>query len=382
VPVCVRWSSAGKEGRACTLLAQETAQLALEGAKACPDWVIPNDGMLGYYRSSLTGTTDPVKLLEKAGKKLSVPERVGVLGDLSALVGSGDLDLHAALGALPSALKEENRHIASAALGLGWAIPEEMLPEALRPKLAEFLRTTFGPRAKKLGLDVGPKDDEDTRLLRPPMITMVARDGEDPALRARIVELAKAWLADRKAVHPDMIDTVLGVAADTGDVPLHDALLAAAKTEKDRADRNRMLSALAQYRTVEVVKAHLPVVLGNDFDTRDAMRLLWGASGSYLTRDTAVEFLKANWDALVGKLPKEGGAGLVWVVAGGCDEKRRDEARAYFDGRSTKFMGGPRTFAIAMEAMDLCIAWRERQRASAVGFLEKWTPAAAVAPRR
>ena len=382
LPVCVRWSAGGKDGRACTLLSTETAQLPLEGAKACPDWVLPNDGMLGYYRSSLTGTTDPVKLLEKAGKKLSVSERVGVMGDLSALVNSGDLDLNVALAALPIALKEDNRHILSQALNLGWSIPEEMLPDTLRPKLSEFQRTTFGPRAQKLGLEVAAKDDEDTRLLRPGMIWMVAKDGKEPALRGKSVQLAKAWLADRKAIHPDMVDTVLGVAADTGDVALHDALLAAAKTEKDRADRNRMLGALSNYRNLEVVKGHLPVVLGSDFDTRDAMRLLWGASSSYLTRDLAVDFVKANWDGLIAKLPKDAGSNLVWIAAGACDEKRRDDARAYFDGRSTRYLGGPRNFAIAMEAMELCIAWRERQRAVAVQFLEKWKPGATLAPKR
>lgn len=201
-------------------------------------------------------------------------------------------------------------------------------------------------------------------------------------MRTRSVQLAKAWLADRKAVHPDMIDTVLGVAADTGDVALHGALLAAAKTEKDRTDRNRMLGALSQFRSVEVVKGHLPVVLGADFETRDAMRLLWGAASSYLTREAALEFLKANWEPLLAKLPKEAGAGMVWMAAGGCDAKSRDEARSYFDGRSTKYMGGPRTFAIAMEAMELCMAWRERQRGPALGFLETWKPGAALAPKR
>ena len=50
------------------------------------------------------------------------------------------------------------------ALGLAWAIPEDMVPEKLRGKHQEFLRSTFGPRAQKLGLEVGAKDDEDTRL--------------------------------------------------------------------------------------------------------------------------------------------------------------------------------------------------------------------------
>ncbi len=374
VPVCVRFSVKGKQERACTLLTGATGELPLTGAKACPDWVLPNDQMQGHYRASLTGAADLPSLLTKARKELSVAERVGVLGDMSALIGSGDLDLSAALTTVPLIAGEDNRHLVNAAMGFAWTLNDVVVPDALRPKAEAFIRHHFAARAKKLGLHVKPEEDEDTRLLRPGLLSLVAREGKEPALRKQALELAAMWLADRKSVHGDLIDTVLSIAADTGDPAMHGALLDAVKVEKDRADRNRMLSALSAFREAPLVKAQLPLALGADVDPREAMRLVWGAAGDFRTRDLAVEFVEKNWDALIARLPRDSGAGLVFVASGYCDERPRDDARAFFDGRSTKYMGGPRNFAIAFEGIDLCMAYRARQRPGVTAFLEKWKP--------
>ncbi len=374
VPVCVRWSAKGKPGRACTLLTTPAGDLELADAKSCPDWLLPNDKMQGHYRASLSGAADLPSLLTKARKDLSIPERIGVLGDMQALIGSGDLDLSAALGTVPLIAGEENRHLVQAAMGFAWSLNDVVVPDGLRGKAEAFIRHHFEARARKLGFQVGPNDDEDTRLLRPGLLTLVGRDGKEPQLRKQALELAAKWLADRKSLHPDLIDTALGIAVDTGDPALHAALLDAVKTEKDRMDRNRILAALSSVREGPLVKQQLPLALGSELDARESMRLVWGAAGDFRTRDLAVEFVEKNWDALIARLPKDYGAGLVFVAGGYCDEKPRDEAKAFFDGRSTKYMGGPRNFAIALEGIDLCMAYRARQRPVVTAFLEKWKP--------
>ena len=369
VPLCVRYSVGGKERRACTLFTKVIGELPLE-AKTCPDWVMPNDAMNGYYRSSLVGTKDLIHLLQAADQKLSVAERVGLLDDVGAAVNAGDVSVATALTALPLALKADNRHLLGAALEIAGQLDGDLLKEELRPKYAAFIRDTFGSRALKLGLKVGPKESEDVRLSRPGLVRMVAVQGQEPTLRKQGLALAKAWLNDRKAVHPDLVGAVLGIAADTGDAELHAALLAAAKTEVDRADRGRIINALSGYRDPEVVKSHLSVALDKDLDAREGMGVLWGAAFDYRTRALAFDFLKTNWDAIVARLPEDSAGNLVWMGASACDLKTRDEVKAYFDGRSTKYLGGPREFEQAMEGIDLCIAWRARHRESAERFID------------
>ncbi len=312
--------------------------------------------------------------MQKAGDKLTIAERVGVLGDVNALLSSGDGDLKDALNAIPLALKADNRDLTGMALGLAQSLGDDFVPDAQRPKYRKWIVSTFGAKAKKLGFDVGAKEDEDTRLLRPFILWVTAFYGQEPTLRSRADALANRWLFDHKAIHPDVIDTALNIAADTADLPFHESLLTAARAETDRLQRNRMLSALGWFHDEKIVAGQLPLVLSKDFDVRDSMRLVNLAAGDYRTRDLGITFVTEHFDALVERLPAEGGANLVFVAGSVCDERRRDDARNFFDGRSTKYLGGPRNFAIAMESIDLCIAYRARHRPEAVAFFDAWKP--------
>lgn len=372
VPVCVKWSSKGKEASACTMLDGVEGALELTGAKSCPEWLLPNQDMRGYYRANLTGALDWVKSLKAAGKKLTIAERVGAFSDLGTLTSSGELDLSAALDAIPLAMQEDNRNLIGAALKLVAPLGDDMVPDAQRPKYEAMLRAVFGPKAKKLGFNVGAKDDEDTRLVRPGLLVEAGHEGKDPELRKQAVTLAHAWLKDRHAVHADVIDAVLAIAADTDEQALHDALLEAATKETDRTDRLRILGGLASFRAPALVKKNLELMLNGPLDIRDTARMLNGAASDYRTRELAFSFVQENWDKLVEKLPKDSGSGMVFIAAGFCDDKHKAEAKKFFDGRSTKYLGGPRNFAIAMESIDLCIAYRARQRPNVVAWLEKY----------
>ncbi|MBE2253014.1 MAG: M1 family metallopeptidase [Myxococcus sp.] len=370
LPICVRYSAKGGVGRACTMLEAPTGVLELADAKACPDWVLPNDRYDGYYRASLSGPRSLAELYRKAGAALSVPERVGLLGDVSALVRSGDVELSTMFELATLASREADRHLVSYALGFASAAGGDLLPEELRPRHAAFVRGLFSKRLDALGFAPKPGEDEDARLLRPQLIGTLGRNGEDPKVITRARALAEAWLSDRRAVHPDVLDVVLGLAGDHADAALQGRLLSAAKGEQDRADRGRLLGALAEVSDRALVEQQLPLVISDTFEMREAMRLLWGAAGDFRTRPLALAFVEAHWDALITRLPKDGGAGLVWLAGGVCDAGARDAARAFFDGRSTKYLGGPRSFAQAMEGIELCLAYRARQRPSAVAFFE------------
>lgn len=369
VPLCVRWSAKGKDARACTLLTEEKGTLPLEGA--CPDWLVPNAGYEGYYRANLEGPVSLVDTFRKGGDALTYPERIGLLGDVSALVRSGDLDVSVSLTAAELASKANDRHVLGYALALASQPGGDLLPEKLRGKHEAWVRSLFSKKLATLGLTPRKTDDEDTRFLRTNLIATLGWVGKDAAVQAEARKRTEAWLIDRKAVHPDVLDTFVLLAGDTADAALHEKLLVAAKAETDRADRGRLIGAVAETNDRALVKAQLPLVLTQTFDTREAMRLLWVAASDFRTRDLAMEFLQTNWDTLMTLLPKDSGAGLVWMSGSFCDAKSRDDVRTFFDGRSTKYLGGPRNFALAMESIDLCIAWRARQRDSASAFFEK-----------
>jgi cytosol alanyl aminopeptidase len=371
VPFCVRWSARGQEGKACTLLTEARGELELGGAKACPDWLFPDDGARGYYRASVNGAAGLVSSFKRAGARLTVAERVAALHDLAALAASGEVDLPEVLELLPLLATDESRHLVTAGLHLIEPLGDDFVPAVERAAYQGLVRQYFGPRARQLGFEVKPGEDDDRRLLRPALLYKVGKDGHDAGLLSETATRARAWLHDRKAVHPDLVETMLVLAAEGGDPAFHQELTEAARTEPERVTRVRMLQGLGAFRAPALVEANLKLVLGSELDIRESALLLWGAASDARSRDLAVRFVREHWDALLERMPKDSGAALVNVARGVCDAGRREEARAFFDGRSTRFLGGPRTFASAIEAMDLCIAYRARHQPSVAAWLER-----------
>ncbi|HZN93157.1 MAG TPA: M1 family metallopeptidase, partial [Myxococcales bacterium] len=252
IPLCVRYPAGAATARACSVLEKAEQDMPLPEAKGCPAWVMPNDGEMGYYRVSL----DPklwAKLLGEPSP-LTRAERTGLLGDLFALVASGDLQAADALAQVPAAVKSGDRHLITQAARFVSGLSETVVTDALRPKFVRMTRQVFGPPARALGLKPRPEETEDVRLLRDVLLDVAGRAGEDPALRKEARSLALAWLADRKAVEEDVLEEVLSLAAEGGDARLHEQMTAAALQTRETRERRHLFSALGSFRAPELVK--------------------------------------------------------------------------------------------------------------------------------
>src|SRR5262249_24099085 len=150
----------------------------------------------------------------------------------------------------------------------------------------------YGARAHQLGWQPKEGEDDDTRLLRSQLVSTVAEDAEDKALLAEARKLAEAWLSDRKAIAPDMVSSVLGAAAYAGDRALWEKLHAAAKVEKDRRERGRLLSAMSGFRDPSIVQENFKIALSDEFDPRESLTLIYGAGGDPRTRQMAWDFVR------------------------------------------------------------------------------------------
>jgi alanyl aminopeptidase len=199
----------------------------------------------------------------------------------------------------------------------------------------------------------------------------VADDGEDAGLRAEARSLAERWLTDRKSVEPELVGDALSLAARNGDRAFWDKLHAAARAEKDRRDRGRLLEALGSFEDPKLVAEGFKVALSDEFDPRESLALIYGPSGNRRTRQQAYDFAKANYDALRARMPATWGAGLVRLASGFCDASHRADAEAFFKGRTPLLEGGPRTYAQTMESIDLCVARRAAHQPSVKAFLAR-----------
>jgi alanyl aminopeptidase len=398
IPVCLHYGGDRGEGRQCLLLAEPRAEVELTGVGHCPQWMLGNDRMTGYYRTRVSPVL-MARLLEDGGKRLSLPERVGLLSDVSALVEGGEIEAAAALELLPAVLREGggNRHVVAATVAMVAGLDEDLVPDELRPNYARLVRKLYGARAAALGWKAKAADDEDTRLLRRTLVQLVADQGEDGDLGAEARRLALAWADDRQAVDPDIVDVVLHVAARRGDRALFDRLRgelartrgqagnpqdASKDASRDvRRDRRRIIGALAAFEDPALVSQGLALVLGGELDPRESLGLLFrGRHGSVRPQpgDLAYQFLKSNYDAVVARLPGGKFAGgdmaaeLPYVVASACDESQRADAASFFKSRMDRTVGGPRVLQQVLEGIELCTRRKARQQASVAAFLRRW----------
>ncbi len=370
IPICVRYGAGMTEGRTCTLMSSATAELELASATRCPDWVLPNEGETGYYRVLYRGNLLN-RLFTEGTKRLTIPERVGVLGDVSALVRAGELPAADELALVSGLRADPSPRIIASTVRIVAGL-RDIVPDELRPHYARFILKMYGQKARTLGVKAKPTDDDETRLLRPSLIGLVAGDGEEMDLIAEAGKLARHWLEDRRAIDADMVHVIIGVAARNGDRALFERFHAEAKQTQDRRERGRLLRAMGSFRDVEIVKAALSIVLGGEFDPRESMALLRGALEDQKTRGVAYDFMKQNFDALIAKLPPASGARLPKMVASFCDEEHGADIEAFFGGRSGMFTGRPRVLAQALERISLCNAFRHVQQPSLTVFLKKY----------
>jgi alanyl aminopeptidase len=273
---------------------------------------------------------------------------------------------------VPKLARDPRREVVQHAIRLAAGLRSHLVPDALLPNYGRFVRKTFLERARQLGWVPRAGEDDDTRLLRSSLLSLVADEGADPPLRRQALELAKKWLTDKKAVDGEVIGAVLSTASRIGDQAFFDELYSAAKTEKERRDRKRMLSTLGGFTDPKLAKEALDVTLAKEFDPRESQSIVWRQTGWPTTRTLAWDFVKTHFGELDKRLPLESVASLPGVPVSFCDQEHRNEMATFFKDKSPKLPGGPRKLAQALEKMELCRAYVDAQQASAIKFLETY----------
>ncbi len=375
IPICVTYQSGGGRQQECQVLSEQRAEMTLS-AKACPAWVLANTGEVGYYLADYHG--DSLKqLLSDQGRHLGIAERVGVLGDVEALVGTGDYQPGVALGLVPEFAVDPNWQVVDASADIAALLKGDDVPDDLRAKAGRFIIQVYGRRAAALGWTAQPGENDDARLLRQKLVPFTASLGEQRDLIEGAEKLARSWLKSRTGISNEMVRPVLEVAAEFGNRDLFDLLRSAAVEERDHRTRENLLSALGSFRNPTLARASVELLLSNDFDPREAFYpLLFGPLAYADTRDVPFDFIRANLDKLLARLPREVGgdyaASLPLVGNAFCDASHRAAVEAFFGPRIGQYTGGPRNLENVLEEIDLCTAERKTLGPELSKFLQQY----------
>jgi cytosol alanyl aminopeptidase len=361
VPVCIVYDKAGKRAETCTLLDQPTGSIALDTA-TCPRWVMPNVNGRGYYRSPFT-PAQASALRDEAWAQLSWTERRTVFRDVRDAATTGKLPLQLALSMVPKMLAGNDRFTVGPAValpsGLGRWVPAE-----LRPKYEAWLRQTFGPAARKVGLLPRDSDTLDIEATRDDLIRAVAWVGRDPALIAEAVKLSDRWRDLPQSVRGDVLEIAVDARPE-----LFDRILKEVVTERERPKRQEMLRALAITRDPKRHTAALGLMLDPKLDPRETLSLLFGGNvrggggGSEENLAASQAFFREHQAEIMKRLPRDGTSGPFARISGlftqTCDADQRAQVTEYVKATFAALPGGARIVAQNLEQMDQCIARRK-----------------------
>ena len=369
IPVAIRCSARGQVTHPTLLLAKATAELSLPFPPSDLDYLLVNDGMLGYYRTCYRGDLLE-RLLQEAATSLAPNEKVGLLAEATAAASLGELSRGQVLALVPRFKDDPDRHVQALLAGIAKGIQADLVPVELRPNYARFVQRMFGDRARNLGLLPAPLETEDTKLLRAALVPLVGDAGEDADLRRLARILALKWLDNRTAVDPSVLGPVLQLAGLEGDKALFDRYLAEAVRTKDNQDLDNLFHALGSFRNPVLMGAALDLTLSEAFDPMLSINILWDATEADATRTQALAFMEAHFDQLASRLSPAYGAGFPLLGRGLCDPAQAKTFQAFFKARLETYPGSARNLAIALESIGLNVAARNAHLASTAAFLK------------
>jgi len=347
-PACFR----GATGTQCADIKSEAQRVPLKDS-SCPAWLMANPGGRNYYVPRYAPAL--AQQLRANVAALSVDEMLATTIDAGILSESGLISLGEALAWASAGLEHPSLLVRRFAVDLVY----EQRDAWLSPKEAEAKRAILDkrlvPLARELTWRERQGDSDELRDLRATVLPFAADQG-DTALRTEARDLAAAWLANRDAVPATMIRPVLNTAARFADAALYDRLREQTIKTTDLRERSYLIYALAKTREPTLRDRSLAFTLDKELSGRDARDLLEDALDDQTNRRPAFDFVRANYDALVAKLPEHTMARLMEPMGDFCTREERDAFVGFFKDRAPAILGGPRHYRQALERVDLCIA--------------------------
>ena len=295
IPLCVRVGA----DKNCSLLGPQPATIvAPVGAT-----VMPNAGGTGYYRFNL----DPAdwQALIRSSAQLPAGEALATTDSLWAAFRAGKapasllIDEGRAMSANPSSIASIDP-----AQRLSSVYRAGLIPASSEQAYRSLIGSIYAPRLASLGFDPAAgahaADAPDRQKLRQQLVSLLAIDARDPAIRSKLKAAAEQYLGgNTKALEPGFLEAGLAVWAQEGGMPAVCKLVDTALSSEDATLRQEAISAAASTGDPATVP-YLLDLQDKRLRSYDRLFLVFGLAGTAQTKDAAADWIFANYAKLAG----------------------------------------------------------------------------------
>ncbi|MBZ5525020.1 MAG: M1 family metallopeptidase [Acidobacteriia bacterium] len=362
VPVCIK-SETGKPF--CQVFSERSQVVRVAG---CSSWVFANSSAVGYYRTQYDAAA-----LKSLGAvlmdQLSPAERMSMVQDQAALTRSGQETVGAFLDLVAALNQGQEYSIVDAYSGNLEQIRDYLLTSESRQAYQEWIRSNFRPMMTRVGWTPASGDTDDTRLLRAELVRIMGTIGEDPETISASMKMARQYLKDPNSVDASMAQEALTVAARNGDLALFEDYVSAMGGMSAPEQFYAVGSALAEFRDPKIVERVLKSSVSDEVRTQDAAGLIAAIVRAPENQAVAWAWVKDHWAEVEKKITMSSGGIIVNATSRFCDAAMRDDVKQFFTEH--KVPSTERALKVAVERMNSCISFRERQKANLAAWLNQ-----------
>ncbi|KAF2156223.1 hypothetical protein K461DRAFT_275341 [Myriangium duriaei CBS 260.36] len=256
-----------------------------------------NADQTGFYRTNLP----PQRLNKLAGQldKLSVEDKIGLIGDVAALAASGDATTASVLSFLEGFQNESSSLVWSEILGSLGSIRSIFSDDAqIAEGLRKFTLKLVTPATEKIGWEFSSSEDYLTGQLRALLIASAGLAGH----QATVSEAQKRFKAhfdgDSKAIHPSLRRAVFQIAIKEGGRSEYDTVRKEFETTKSVDGKEIALSSLGRVQSKELAHDYLKWSFSGAVAVQDFHSVSGSLAANSKVRIAVWEFVKQEWDMI------------------------------------------------------------------------------------
>jgi puromycin-sensitive aminopeptidase len=367
IPVVIRARPARGRTRIIRELMTARSQQIDLGSGGGVRWAYANADESGFYHP--LHNSELLDALRADLNRLAPAERMGLISHQWAGTRADRAPLGELLDLINSLGDEPESEVLDTAIGpLNWlaehAVPE--LTDADAQRFGNWLSVLFGGAFAELGWSPARRESDATRLRRASLLRLVGTLAEDAEVVSEAQRRIRSYLADRASLDPNLVGSVVELAARTGDKARYERFLRVMRRARTPQERVRFEMALASFRDPALLTRTLELTLTDTVPTQDVVHVLMRLLGNAHAREATWEFITTRWDVLSPRVSTGLATRLIKALPALQTRDYRREVAAFF--KAHPIPSAQRTLKQALEEFDLNAGLRRR----AVPALRRW----------
>ena len=331
----------------------------------------------GFYRVQY-----PSEWLERLGQaveqgRFSASDRIGLVSDLFSLSTAGKLSMTEVLNALRFFHNEDDYNVWASitaqlndVLSVWWEQDEVTLA-----KLKSFIRDLYRRQTEILGFDFKTGESDKISLLRPLIIGMSGRCGEESVLKEARIRFDRFMAGDQSSIHPNLRPVIYSLVIRSGGRAEFDQVLGLYQKFNVPDQKLAALGALGASHDADVIAAALALSKRDDIvRPQDVMYIFRTVGVNVRGRRLCWEFVKANWQFFYDRYYRGSISLLSRVVSFSTQEfsQEADAADVELFFSSKDLTSIDRTLKQSLENIRSNATWLEQNKENVAQWLAKY----------